>query len=162
MANPTLTAGRAKPVNLVINDKRGNPAKLDGMPVWTSSDESVATVTPSEDGMSATILSLGATGTAQISVSADADLGEGVRTMTGSALIDVIAGEAFAFALMLGEDFDPAEPAPEEPADEEPVDETPVDEEPSDGTDTPVDEPTEPVDPDAPAVEDPANPDSAR
>ena len=76
MANPTLTAGRAKPVNLVINDKRGNPARVDGMPVWTSSDESVATVTPSDDGMSATILSLGTTGTAQISVTADADLGE--------------------------------------------------------------------------------------
>ena len=168
MATPTLTAGRAKPVNLVINDKKGNPARVDGMPVWTSSDESVATVTPSEDGMSATILSLGTTGTAQISVTADADLGEGVREMTGSALIDVIAGEAFAFALMLGEDFDPPEapvepePTPEEPTDEEPVDETPVDEEPSDGTDTPVDEPTEPVDPDAPAEEDPANPDSAR
>lgn len=156
MANPTLAAGRAKPISLVINDKRGNPARVDGVPVWSSSDEAVVTVTPGEDGMSATILSLGTTGTAQVSVSADADLGEGVRTMTGSALIDVIAGEAFAFALMLGEDFDPAEPAPEEPVEEEPTDEEPVDE-------PPVDEPTdpaEPVDPDAPVdPDDPVTPD---
>ena len=149
MANPTLAAGRAKPISLVINDKRGNPARVDGMPVWSSSDESVVTVTPGDDGMSATILSLGATGTAQVSVSADADLGEGVRTMTGSALIDVIAGEAFAFALMLGEDFDPVEPAPEEP-----VDETPVDEPTEPATpDEPVD-PDAPVDPDVPVTPD--------
>lgn len=153
MANPTLAAGRAKTVSLVINDKMGNPAKVDGTPSWTSSDEAVVTVTPEADGMSATIVSLGTTGTAQVSVSADADLGEGVRTLTGSALIDVIAGEAFAFALLLSEDFDAPEDA-EEPVDEEPTDEEPVDETPDDGTDIPVDEPTDPVDPDAPVTPD--------
>lgn len=154
MANPTLAAGRAKTISVVINDKKGNPASVDGMPQWSSSDDALVSLTPSEDGMSATVVSLGATGTVQISVSADADMGEGVRTMTGSALIDVMAGEAFAFALMLGEDFDPAEPAPEEPTEEEPVDETPVDEPTDPATpDEPVD-PDAPIDPDAPVTPD--------
>lgn len=149
MANPTLAAGRAKTISVVINDKKGNPASVDGTPEWSSSDDALVSLTPSEDGMSATVVSLGGTGTVQISVSADADLGEGVRTMTGSALIDVMAGEAFAFALMLGEDFDPPEDVAPEPAPEEPTDEEPVVDEPTDPA-----TPDEPVDPDAPVTPD--------
>lgn len=149
MANPMLAAGRAKTVSLVINDKMGNAAKVDGVPSWSSSDEAVVTVTPEADGMSATIVSLGATGTAQVSVSADADLGEGVRTLTGSAMIDVIAGEAFAFALLLSEDFDAPEDVAEEPVDEDPTDEDPAVDEPTDPA-----APDEPVDPNAPVTPD--------
>lgn len=69
-------------VALVITNNRGQPAPVDGVPVWASSDETVLTVTPSADGMSASVDTVSA-GTARISVTADADLGTGVSTITG-------------------------------------------------------------------------------
>lgn len=69
-------------VALVITNNHGQPAPVDGAPVWASSDETVLTVTPSVDGMSAAVDTVGA-GTARISVTADADLGAGVSTITG-------------------------------------------------------------------------------
>lgn len=94
-----------KQVQLSINplSRRGNPARIDGTPRWTSSDESVVTLTPSEDGKSATAKAVGPTGTAQISVVADADLGEGVREITGIETIEVVEGEAATVGITAGE-----------------------------------------------------------
>lgn len=69
-------------VALVITNNRGQPAPVDGIPVWASSDSTVLTVNVAADGMSATVDTVGA-GTARISVTADADLGTGVSTITG-------------------------------------------------------------------------------
>lgn len=69
-------------VALNITNNRGQPAPVDGTPVWASSDETVLTVTPSDDGMTAAVDTVGA-GTARISVTADADLGAGVSVITG-------------------------------------------------------------------------------
>lgn len=69
-------------VVLNITNNRGQPAPVDGIPVWASSDETVLKVTPADDGMSAVVDTVGA-GTARISVSADADVGTGVSTITG-------------------------------------------------------------------------------
>lgn len=71
-------------VTLSIMDSHDppRPAAIDGAPVWASSDETVLVVTPtSDDGMSA-IIDTVAPGTARITVSADADLGAGVETIT--------------------------------------------------------------------------------
>ena len=67
---------------LVILDATGAPAKVDGIPVWASSDATVVSVTASADGMSATVPCI-APGTARITVTTDADLGAGVSTITG-------------------------------------------------------------------------------
>jgi hypothetical protein len=69
-------------VALTITDDRGRPAAVDGEPVWASSDETVLSVVVAAGGMSADILSV-APGTARVTVSADADLGAGVQTITG-------------------------------------------------------------------------------
>lgn len=69
-------------VLLSITDAHGRPAAVDGVPVWASSDETVLSVIPAADGMSATVDAVGA-GVARISVSADADLGAGVSSITG-------------------------------------------------------------------------------
>jgi hypothetical protein len=121
MPNPVLSAGRAKTVSLVLKDKFGNDASVDGAPVWASTNPDIATVTPSADGLSCTLVSSGRMGTAEVTVDLDADLGEGVRSLMGSALVDVVSGEVSAVALLLSEDFDPEVPG-DEPADEEPVD----------------------------------------
>jgi hypothetical protein len=106
MANPTLGAGRAKTATIAVTDKFGNPASIDGLPVWESTDETIAAVNPSADGLSCTVISTGKMGTVQINVRLDADLGDGVRELNGMALLDVSAGAASAIALLLSEDFD--------------------------------------------------------
>lgn len=92
-------------VALSITDSRGRPARVDGVPVWASSDETVLTVAAAADGMSAVVDTVAA-GTARITVSADADLGAGVTEITGvSEDVNVTIGPnsvASTIALNLG------------------------------------------------------------
>ena len=83
-------------------DKKGKPAQVDGTPQWVSSDPAVVEVVPAADGLSCVAKAKDNLGHAQISVSADADLGEGVRTITGVLDIDVVAGEAVSLAVITG------------------------------------------------------------
>jgi hypothetical protein len=84
-------------------DVRGNPAVVQGAPVWASDNAAVATVTAAADGMSAVIAAVGPLGSAQISVTADADLGEGVTEVIGLGTVEVIASEAVAAVINFGE-----------------------------------------------------------
>lgn len=70
-------------VVLSITNSHGQPAPVDGVPVWASSDETVLTVVAAADGMSAAVNTVAPGGPARISVTADADLGAGVATITG-------------------------------------------------------------------------------
>jgi|SRR4029077_8686103 hypothetical protein len=80
-------------------DSKGSPTVPADVPVWSSSDETVATVTAADDGMSATIVPLnpgGAGGSAAvISVVAHDDDGEEVRS-EGTVTVqpgDAVIGE---------------------------------------------------------------------
>lgn len=55
---------------LVATDDAGNPGTLDVVPAWTSSDTTIATIVPAEDGMSAEVSAVGPVGTADITVTA--------------------------------------------------------------------------------------------
>jgi len=82
-------------VTLEITDSHGNPASVDGVPVWASSDETVLSVVAADDGMSAVVDTV-AEGTARISVTADADLGSGSVPITGvSEDVVVTRGASF-------------------------------------------------------------------
>lgn len=95
------------PVSVAFIDAAGNPARVDGVPVWSSSDPSVVTIDGvSEDGMSAFAVAVGPLGTAQVSVAADADLGEGIRALTGVLDIEVQASEAVSANVAAGEPVD--------------------------------------------------------
>lgn len=59
------------------------PAKVDGVPVWASSDETVLSVTPSADGMEFDVAIIAPGGPARITVKGDADRGAGVEEITG-------------------------------------------------------------------------------
>ena len=84
-------------VSVAYTDQWGNPAAVDGAVGWTSSDEAVATVQPTcDDGMEALIQAGTKVGQAQITATADADLGAGVRALTTLMDVQVIAGEAVA------------------------------------------------------------------
>jgi hypothetical protein len=90
-------------VDLAIKpiDKKGQAAQVDGVPVWVSSDPSVIEITPAADGLSC-LAKAGNIGSAQVSVSADADLGEGVVTITGVLDFNVVAGQAVSLSVIAG------------------------------------------------------------
>ncbi len=96
-----LTDSQQCALSIAPVDAKGNPAPVQGAPVWASSAPTVAAVTPSADGLSANIVA-GATGTAQISVSADADLGDGVTTITGVLDVTVVGGQATSIGIVAG------------------------------------------------------------
>lgn len=96
-------------VALTITDSKGRPASVDGIPVWASSDETVLAVTAAQDGMSAVVDTV-APGTARVTVSADADMGAGVVSITGvSEDVNVTLGtstQASVMTLSLGTPVD--------------------------------------------------------
>ena len=91
-------------VKLKVNpvSKAGNPATVDGAPKWSVSDETILTLAVSEDGLGAEVVSTGKLGTAQVSVVADADLGDGVTELTGTLDVEVKASAAVTLGLAVG------------------------------------------------------------
>lgn len=82
-----------------ITDKKGNPATIQD-PTWASSDESIVTVVGS--GLTATASAVGPLGTATVTLTGDADLGEGVKPITGTLDVEIVAGDAAVFNLVPG------------------------------------------------------------
>lgn len=83
----------------IFQDKAGNPARVDGIPSWSVSDENFGTLTVAPDGMSAEYLPSGTLGSVQVNLEADADLGEGVKPLKGALDIQIEAGEAAVIVL---------------------------------------------------------------
>ncbi len=91
-------------VDLAIKpvDKKGKPGQVDGVPTWASSNPAVAAVEPAQDGLSAVVKTADELGTTQISVTADADLGEGVTPIAGTIDIEVVGGQAVSLGIIAG------------------------------------------------------------
>ena len=94
----TVDTDNNLPFTLSIMDAHGNPAQVDGIPVYATSDATVMTIQAAADGMSGTVVTVAPSATPQrMTVTADADLGAGVNTITGvSDDIDVTQGASFA------------------------------------------------------------------
>ena len=75
-------------------DAKGNPAAVDGDVAWDSSNADVARVTVGSDSTTCTVYPGDQLGQAQISATADADLGEGVTELITTGDIEVVAGQA--------------------------------------------------------------------
>ena len=91
-------------VTLSISPKgaAGNPAPVQDV-TWEVSDPTIVTVTPdAANPLSAVVTTTGTLGTAQVSASADADMGDGVKTITGVLDIEVRASEAVMFDINAG------------------------------------------------------------
>lgn len=93
-------------------DCTATPVKADGSAAaieagsakWATSDEAnvPVTVDPANE-LHATFTPAAAfTGTVDVTVTGDADLGAGVTTITGTGQLEVIAGEATGFTLAFG------------------------------------------------------------
>lgn len=109
----TLTDEQKCSLAVEFKTAAGNPAKVDGTPVWTVSDENVLEVQPAEDGLSAVVLAKGPLGNGQVRVTADADLGEGVREIHGLLDVEVVASEATSVIVVSGVPESKTPPAPE-------------------------------------------------
>jgi hypothetical protein len=71
----------------------GKPARLDGVPTW-SVQSGDATVEAASDGLSAFLISSDNPGDTAFLVSADADLGEGVVTISDVVTLKVAGAQA--------------------------------------------------------------------
>lgn len=80
----------------------GKPAKIDGVPVWESSDTAVIVITPSSDGLSCDAVTTDEIGTAIVTVTIDADLGSGVENISATADIEVVHVRATNLGLVVG------------------------------------------------------------
>lgn len=80
----------------------GNPGQIDGTPTWTVSNPGILDLAVSDDGLQALIRATGALGAAQVSVSADADLGAGVRAVSAVLDVTVQAAEVVSAGIVTG------------------------------------------------------------
>jgi hypothetical protein len=102
----TLKDNQNATVTLEVDDIVGNPvtgSTFPSPPVWQSSDPTVVTVTPADDGLSALVDTTGKLGTAQIRV--DGVTTDG-RTLTGIGDTEVVTSGATTFKLVFGTPVD--------------------------------------------------------
>jgi hypothetical protein len=82
-------------------DARGNPAPVENV-VWATSNEAIAALDVAEGGLSAVVKAVGALGSVQVTVTADAKIGEGEVLVQGVLDIEVIAGQAVTVQIVAG------------------------------------------------------------
>jgi hypothetical protein len=94
----TLPNDKEVALNIAYVDAKGNPAMVDGDVEWSSSDDTICTVTakPGNQAMNAMVVPADKIGNAQISAKADADMGEGVKEIITLFDLTVVGGEAVA------------------------------------------------------------------
>lgn len=102
----TLASGTQIHLKVSYVDAAGNPAAVDGAVRWDSSNPTIAAVTAESD-TTALVKAVGPTGQAQITATADADLGAGTTELVTPMDMTVAAGEAVAGTI---EPVGPAEP----------------------------------------------------
>lgn len=89
--------GVLQPVN-----RKGKPAKVQpGSIDYSSSDTSVFTVTEDPNDETKLVITAVGEGTGQLDYSADADLGDGVVTISGFTAVEVLPASAVGFGLTL-------------------------------------------------------------
>ena len=113
VGQPKLKATQNMPLVLKVTNEQkvtvtlspvtdaGKPVKLDGAPTW-SVVLGESTITPADDGLSAVLVSADTPGDTQVLVSADADLGEGVETISDTIDLNVVGATAKNLGLVAG------------------------------------------------------------
>jgi hypothetical protein len=93
----TLPVGKQVYCQVSYVDAGGNPAAVDGAVSWDSSAAAVATVVVDDtDSTQCAVQAVGTLGQAQVTATADVDLGEGVQALITTLDVSVVAGEAVA------------------------------------------------------------------
>jgi hypothetical protein len=93
----TLAADHLVKMQVSYVDAAGNPASVDGPVAWTSSDDTlIALIIDAGDSSICTATPVGPAGQVQVTATADADLGSGVKHLITVADIQIVGGEAVA------------------------------------------------------------------
>lgn len=95
----TMTSSQQTILRPKFLDKKGNPGAVDGAPVWFVDNPNVLAITPSPDGLTCSVLAVGPVGVATVSMTADADLGEGVTSIAGVLAFEIVAGAVVSIEL---------------------------------------------------------------
>ena len=94
----TLAADKVVDLKISYVDANNNPASIDGSVAWSSSNPDIATVvapaTPPADNSQVTLTPGTQVGNCQVTATADADLGAGVRPLVTMLDVTVVGGEA--------------------------------------------------------------------
>jgi hypothetical protein len=98
----TITNEQKIKVSINPQTLQGNPAPVDGAPVWTVTSGD-ATIEPSEDGLSCYLISGAANVNSAITVTADADMGEGFIPLVDTADLAVVSAQASSLGMTAGE-----------------------------------------------------------
>ena len=114
----TIVARNDQVVTFKVNfrDSFGNIVDLLGsVPVWSVSDNTLGTLTTSDDGLQAVFTPSGIKGNVQVAVLVDADPGAAEESLVGTADITILSGKATVVQLEgILSDRQPATPAPTE------------------------------------------------
>lgn len=100
MATLVLTDEQKVSLSISFLDAEGNPTTVTEVPVWTVSDPALLAVTPSADGLSAEVTTVGPLGTGQVTVSVTGSDIQG--TLTGVLDVQVIGSAAASIAITAG------------------------------------------------------------
>lgn len=98
MLELSITNEQKVQVTLTPVTATGKPAPVDGVPTWVVASGD-ATVDVAADGLSAFLISGDNPGQSSIVVSADADLGAGVETISDSITLTVEGAKAISLGL---------------------------------------------------------------
>jgi len=101
MLEQTITNEQKLPVTITPVTATQKSAKIDGKPTWTVASGD-STLEVAEDGLSANLISADSPGETMIVVEADADLGEGVETISDSIKLTVEGARAINLGLTAG------------------------------------------------------------
>lgn len=95
-----ITSTVEEKVHIKLNPTtaEGHPATLDGIPTWVITSGG-ATIVPDTDGLGAFLVSEDTIGSSTWTVSADADLGQGVRTIQDGGTYTYTNAEAQALGV---------------------------------------------------------------
>lgn len=100
MADTTLKPGERTTASVAFLDDKNRPARVDGVPVWATGNTTAVTLTPAADGMSCGVAHAEAVdGDVEITCTADADMGAGVRPIVGRGTVSTVGGEAVTVSL---------------------------------------------------------------
>jgi hypothetical protein len=111
----TLPVDKLVKMQVSYVDAQGNPATVDGPVIWASSDDDMLAIeVDSGDSTICKVTPVGAVGQAQVTATADADLGSGVRSLITVCDITVVAGEAVAGTIEPIGEAEPIAPHPEQ------------------------------------------------
>ncbi len=102
MQEKTIT--NEQQVLAIVNPKtdKGKPVAVDGKPEWSIVSGDSISLQPSDDGKSCMLVSTDTLGVTQVMAEADADLGEGVETISEIFSITVAGARAANMGASLG------------------------------------------------------------